>query len=533
MHFTVERQMRMMDSKILEAYADRVYGYAVNRTFSRDEADELSQEILLTALQELPKLRNEERFEPWLWGVANNVAKTFRRRMGKQRAMYSYDIPEDLSIFDEYTVESEELYDRLRTRISMLSAAYRDIIILYYYDGLSTKEISEKLNIPEGTVTWRLSAGRTKLKRELEPYEAPPEKGNKTMNESALRPVKLEIGIYGSGNYHGNEPFPNVYINDALSQNILYNCYESGKTVEELAKISGVPAYYIEDKVNALTYRRALVSLSQGRYRTDFVIRSKKDSEYWENNAMTAMAPIADQLLATLKAMTSEIYQIDHYKAGKSESDLFYLYSVLAFIKQARQSGTEYPQIQPNYDGNSFRYIGRTENAKLYGIGGNINYNRGSRGSYEYRAYQFGKYESISMLPFDSRINVCEDILTTGTTDDKYNTAEAIKEGLLIKRLENGELYVNAPAFTKEQKAVFDATADKYLEPLMPEYNALFNRFAEGYEALIPSHLSDDAKRLSYGFFDGLLSVLFEYGEKNGIIAPPESKHCDVLIQFK
>ena len=100
MHFTVERQMRMMDSKILEAYADRVYGYAVNRTFSRDEADELSQEILLTALQELPKLRNEERFEPWLWGVANNVAKTFRRRMGKQRAMYSYDIPEDLSIFD-------------------------------------------------------------------------------------------------------------------------------------------------------------------------------------------------------------------------------------------------------------------------------------------------------------------------------------------------------------------------------------------------------------------------------------------------
>ena len=106
-----------MNPQVLENYVERIYGYAVNRTYSRDEADELSQEILLTALQKLPKLREEDKFEPWLWGVANNVTKVFRRRMGKQRAMYSYDIPEDLSIFDEYTAETEELYDRLRTQI--------------------------------------------------------------------------------------------------------------------------------------------------------------------------------------------------------------------------------------------------------------------------------------------------------------------------------------------------------------------------------------------------------------------------------
>ena len=80
-----------MDSSILEQYVDKVYGYAVRRTYSREEADELSQEILLTALNELPKLRDDNRFEPWLWGLAGNVTKSFRRYLGKQRAMYSYD----------------------------------------------------------------------------------------------------------------------------------------------------------------------------------------------------------------------------------------------------------------------------------------------------------------------------------------------------------------------------------------------------------------------------------------------------------
>ena len=78
-----------MKAEALEAYVERVYGYAVKRTFTREEADELSQEILFTAVRELPKLRDDSRFEPWLWGLAARVAMSFRRRMGKQRAMFS------------------------------------------------------------------------------------------------------------------------------------------------------------------------------------------------------------------------------------------------------------------------------------------------------------------------------------------------------------------------------------------------------------------------------------------------------------
>ncbi len=138
----------------------------MKRTYTREEAEELSQEILFTVVRELSRLRDESRFEPWLWG-AQNVTRTFRRSMGKRQEMYYYNAPEDVfgvyeEAFDDEAGEREKLYSHLRREIAILSSIYREIIILFYYEGLSTKQISEQLKIPEGTVTWRLAEARKK-----------------------------------------------------------------------------------------------------------------------------------------------------------------------------------------------------------------------------------------------------------------------------------------------------------------------------------------------------------------------------------
>lgn len=161
MHFIIERQLIITDSTVLIDYIERIYGYAFNKTYSREEADELAQEILFTAVKELPKLKNPESFEAWLWGVASNVTKTFKRYMGKQRAMYSYNSLENLTVHDNYEFENDRIHEKIREKIASLSKIYRDIIILYYYDSLTVKQIAQKIGIAEGTVTWRLS-GRAK-----------------------------------------------------------------------------------------------------------------------------------------------------------------------------------------------------------------------------------------------------------------------------------------------------------------------------------------------------------------------------------
>ena len=85
-----------MKNEIIAQYAERVFAYALKRTFNYNEAEELSQEILVTAINELPKLKNQESFEPFLWGIASNVTKSFSRKMGKQRAMFIYDVPVEM-----------------------------------------------------------------------------------------------------------------------------------------------------------------------------------------------------------------------------------------------------------------------------------------------------------------------------------------------------------------------------------------------------------------------------------------------------
>ncbi len=514
-----------MNTDIIEGYIERVYGYAVNHTYTRDEADELSQEILLTAIRELPKLRDDSKFEPWLWGVAHNTARSYVRSKGKARASYCYDVLENIPYEEEDPSEMESAYDFLRTKIAMLSEIYRNIIILHYYDGLSTKEIAEKLNIPEGTVTWRLSAGRKKLKKELE-----------DMNETALRPIRMTIDIYGNGDYDGKKkPFPTVYIDDALSQNILYYAYEKPCTAEELAKLCGVPAYYIEDKIRHLLKYEALTEISRGKYQTDFIIWSDKYAIYCEENAEKALLPIMDDLLAALKNITQQAMKLDFYKAEKSAADLLYLFGALAFsYASAKYCKLPYPQFKTRYDGNAWRYIGNMETGRYKRVGVGVQYseNAGGRGSYAHESFSGINGTVFRQMMYDNYINVCEDLLVAGETQDIESLANAIRDGYIIRR-EDKSLFVTIPAFTREQTVRFNEIVEACLVPHIDRYAALVDTFIAGYKKLFPAHLHDDADRMCHNMFFGMYSAVINYAQRTEQIElPSEGCHCDVLLQF-
>lgn len=517
----------MLHASVIEAYVDRVYEYASRKTYTREEADELSQEILFTLVRELPRLRDESRFEPWLWGVARNVARNFNRHVGKQRAMCFYDVPEEI-VYDETdakeAAQNEELYAMLREKIAMLSAMYRNIIILHYYEGLSTKQISEKLTIPEGTVTWRLSAARKKLKKECE-----------NMEESALRPVKLKIDIYGSGNYDGKErPFPSAYINDSLSQNILYHCYKEPKGIEELAKLCGVPAYYIEDRMENLAAHEAVSEPVKQKYQTAFLIWTNEYAIYENKHAKDCLMPIMERMIAALKGIADEARSIDFYKAGKSEDELFYLYGVLAFsCMEKAHYHRPYPPISKKYDGNCWEYVGdmETDNYGRRGIG--IQHCYDSDVHYGHWVFcAFGGFQWRAMMR-DKEIRVCEDILTTGKTEDEYIAGETIRRGY-VKRLTDGSLSVMTPAFTAEQKNSLDRIAEKHMGPLMEEYCRIVDEYIDGYRRLFPKHLSETADRMCKTSFLNMYGEIILYAQENGIIPLPQKDSiCDVLIQDK
>ena len=514
-----------MDISMIESYIEKIYGYAVNNTFNREEADELSQEILFTVVREFSKIRNVSSFEPWLWGIAKNITRSYRRNKGKERAICSFDVLET-TVYEETEDNNEELYSFLRKKIAMLSAIYRDIIILYYYDNLSTKQISERLNIPEGTVTWRLSEARKKLKKECN-----------YMNETALRPKKMKLNIYGNGNYNGiTIPFPSVFIDDSLSQNILYYCYDDAMTIEELAKYCGVPTYYIEERVDNLLKREAIIEQSKGKYRTDFIIWSDKYGIYCEENAEKILMPIMEQLIEAIDKIALEASKIDFYKAEKSNQDLWYLYGIMAFSFISRKyCKLPFPQFKIKYDGNAWCYLGNMETGKHHriGIGTQQSANLGSRGGFSHTAYNRISGISFRHMMYAITINVCVDILYDGKTEDVDSLANAIKDGYIVKR-EDGTLFVTTPAFTMEQNRAFEEIVDKHLAPLMPEYSEAVNNFVSGYKELFPKHLHDDADRMCQSMFTGMFSVVVDYAQRTGKIAmPAKGSFLDIIVQFK
>lgn len=515
--------MEVVKIEEIERYIDKVYAFAVKQTFSEDEAADLSQEILFTAIRALPTLHDDSRFEFWLWGVAKNVSKSFRRRQGRQRAMFSYNVPEELAEESDDD-ETEEIYSLLRQKISMLSAMYRDIIILRYYDNLSTKDIAARLGIPEGTVTWRLSEARKKLKKECI-----------EMEETALRPTKLDFGFYGSYDPdHVRIPAPHVFISDALSQNILYYCYEEPQSVEELSKLCGVPAYYVEERIQHLLKYDALTEAAKGKYRTDFIIWSDKHGIYCEENAEKSLMPIMDKLLAALKDIAAEAERIPFYKAEKEPKDLFYLYGALAFqYAQTHYCDLPNPDIREKYNGMHWCYSGNLETGAHHRICINVHHitNRGSRGHYSHTVFSgFGGLSHRDIM-YDCYINVCEDILLTNTSADANAAALAIQSGYILRR-EDNSLFVTVPAFTKEQKKEFDGIAEKYLAPLMEEYSSLVRQFISGYKKLFPKHLQDEAERMCHHIFLSLYCTVIAYAQRTGIIEPPSPNcPCDVLIE--
>ena len=514
-----------MNSDILEQYVERVYGYAVNHTYSREEAEELAQEILYTAVRELPKLKDEEKFEPWLWGVASNVTKSFRRFMGKQRAMYSYDTLEALTYEEEFSENQEAVYDVLRTQIAMLSAMYRDIIVLYYYDNLSVKQISERLNIPEGTVTWRLSEARKKLKKECD-----------CMKESALRPVELMICISGSGEYNGTtSPFPYTYINDALSQNILYYCYEQPKTVEELAGVCGVPAYYVEDRIDNLLKREAISEPVKGKYRTEFLIYSDKMNEY-NKKAVGLFEPVVVDLVKAMKVLAERVDGLEIYTAGKQKEELIYLYGMMALEHLSKMyNPVEWKEHPVRYDGGRWSYHAHLLNnhkCPVRGLGREQCGNRGTEGSYSHTSYHFGGFSYREMM-WANQVNVCEAILNGDEVTDTEAAAAAIETGYIVRR--DGRLTVAVPVFTKVQYEQFAKLAEEAFANVITAYTEAVRKYVAGYKKLFPAHLEEHVDRAcNYRFLTSYAVDIYDLVTEQGLLEPPtEGSVCDVLVQYK
>lgn len=165
---------------LVERNRRAVFRAALAALRSADEADEVAQDTFVTALEKLGHFRGEAAFRTWLLAIAWRKAIDRRKRLTRwlqrlaptprhdegQEADVSERLPSNAPSQEDALV-SADLQRRVKTLIASLPPKLRDALLLAGSGEHSYDEIAAILNIPTGTLKWRVSEARRVLKQKL------------------------------------------------------------------------------------------------------------------------------------------------------------------------------------------------------------------------------------------------------------------------------------------------------------------------------------------------------------------------------
>lgn len=151
-------------TSLLARHYDGLFRLCFRLTGRSDVAEDLTQDICLALPAKLAKFRGDARFSTWLYRVAVNAAHDRRRRSAtRAKAAEGWG---DWELSRRATLaETAESIDWLTQAMAVLPDDLRDTLALTLDDELTQAEAADVLGISEGTVAWRLSEVRKRLKQ--------------------------------------------------------------------------------------------------------------------------------------------------------------------------------------------------------------------------------------------------------------------------------------------------------------------------------------------------------------------------------
>jgi RNA polymerase sigma-70 factor (ECF subfamily) len=156
---------------LFETYSRTIHQTAYLITRNKSLAEDITQETIIHLFSNIRHYKEQYPFENWLFRVTVNVTKNaLRKRNGvlgwKKTASLLFNNEIDDNTPEEILQQKEnksEIFDQ----IAKLPYKIRIVIVLKYFNGLSQEEIAVVLNVPVGTVKWRIHQALSKLKRKM------------------------------------------------------------------------------------------------------------------------------------------------------------------------------------------------------------------------------------------------------------------------------------------------------------------------------------------------------------------------------
>lgn len=519
--------------QIANDYMLMILNWAYKKTGHRDKAEDLAQETLLqifTALQksEAP-IADTERF---IWKIAHNTWCNYVRGNERRKMCISMEnLPlEDEKDFAADYAENEyrrELTQKMRSRISRLNRLQREIIIAFYLESLSIREIALKYGLTEAAVKWHLFSTRKKLKKEITLMEN---------NNYVYRPRTLHMAL--SGQITSVKLSDILMIENSLTkQNICLACYHSPRTKDTLAELLGIPMAYIEHDLAWLVEREFIEENGSG-YSTSFLITDTETEQGEYAVYLKHKKLLSDVIAQELTARQRDIRAIGFHGCDRPFDRLLWLliYQFCLHLdlpcpaveRPARMDGGRYlplgfdrdgqADVEKTVDTSGWSYNGSMENDDFYWFG---MYNFNPSEIEDMMDACVPEYENLHTL-------LCELIHSDFRIPEydeakKFTLAQLVQKGFVT--VADGLALPNFCVFTDSQyrqlrENVFTPIGKK----LEAEMQSLTDDLKAYYKRKLPAqlkHLESTAVRHALGDL-GFLSTFFAF--RDGRLYRPEEK---------
>lgn len=160
-------------AELVNRYQAYVFTLVLRMIKSREDAEEVAQDVFIKAYRSLADFRGESKFSTWLYTIANTTSITFLRK--KKLDVHSLDNEKVFEVADSKDsgfranlVEQKSRVNMVNEAIALLSPDDAEIITLFYKAEQNLEEISRILRLETNTVKVRLHRARTRLKEKME-----------------------------------------------------------------------------------------------------------------------------------------------------------------------------------------------------------------------------------------------------------------------------------------------------------------------------------------------------------------------------
>lgn len=161
---STDRATRLDIAELIREYHAGLYRYAFRLTGSVPDAEDLTQQTFLVAQGKLHQVRDEAKARSWLYAVLRSCFLKSRRKNMPLTATQA-----ELAVDQIAEPSQGEEVDRQRLQWALdgLPDEYKLVVLMFYFEDYSYKQIAAELEIPIGTVMSRLARAKGRMRRAL------------------------------------------------------------------------------------------------------------------------------------------------------------------------------------------------------------------------------------------------------------------------------------------------------------------------------------------------------------------------------